>query len=156
MSRLLKSIALSGVLASAVATGGCTKVAAHHGYVFDPDLVNAVQPGVDDRDSVATMLGQPTMKGEFDSPEWYYWGRNTKSLAFARPNPVSQQVVRIRFDKNGTVAAVDEFGMDKVVSINPTDDKTPTGGRKRGFFEQLFGNIGTVTPGGMGGAQPPQ
>ncbi|MAW98844.1 outer membrane protein assembly factor BamE [Stakelama pacifica] len=155
MSRLLKSIALGGALAGAALTGGCAKVQAHHGYVFDADLVNAVQPGVDDRDSVATMLGQPTLTGEFNSPEWYYWGRNTNSLAFTRPDPTSQTVVRIRFDKNGTVAAVDKMGMEQVAQINPTDEKTPTLGRKRGFFQQLFGNIGTVTPGGMG-QQPPQ
>ena len=114
--------------------------------------VNAVQPGVDDRDSVATMLGQPTLTGEFNSPEWYYWGRNTNSLAFTRPDPTSQTVVRIRFDKNGTVAAVDKMGMEQVAQINPTDEKTPTLGRKRGFFQQLFGNIGTVGGVGAGGA----
>ncbi|WP_246586965.1 outer membrane protein assembly factor BamE [Stakelama flava] len=152
----MKSLALGGALAGAALTGGCAKVAAHHGYVFDPDLVNAVQPGVDDRDSVATMLGKPTLQGEFNSPEWYYWGRNTRSLAYTRPNPVEQTVVRIRFDKNGTVSAVDKMGMEQVATINPTDDKTPTLGRKRGFFQDLFGNIGTVTPGGMGGSAPQQ
>jgi len=34
--------------------------------------------------------------------------------------------------------------------------KTPTLGRKRSFFEELFGNIGTVGAPGLPGGQGPQ
>ena len=35
-------------------------------------------------------------------------------------------------------------GKEVVLNLDPAGRKTPTLGRKRGFFEELFGNIGTV------------
>jgi hypothetical protein len=56
-------------------------------------------------------------------------------------------VLRVRFDAKGNVTAVDRMGKEQVASINPARGKTPTLGRKRSFFDELFGNIGTVTSG---------
>ncbi len=42
--------------------------------------------------------------------------------------------------------------MEKVVSVSLNGDKTPTLGRNRGFFAELFGNIGRV--GSVGGNAP--
>ena len=71
-------------------------------------------------------------------------------LAFAAPRPVSQTVLRIKFDDAGNVIAVDRAGLEKIAKINPENDKTPTLGRNRGFFEDLFGNIGQVGAVGQG------
>jgi hypothetical protein len=57
----------------------------------------------------------------------------------------------VKFDPAGNVASVRQMGLEQVASINPVDDKTPTLGRKRGFFEDLFGNIGRVGAIGGGG-----
>ncbi|MBR0553317.1 outer membrane protein assembly factor BamE [Stakelama marina] len=152
MSVLSNRVLIAVALGCAVATGGCTKTRIHHGYVIDTDLANSIKPGVDNRNSVLRVMGRPTFASQFNDGEWYYLARNVSSFAFNRPKPVSQTTIRIRFDQSGTVSSVDKMGMEQVVSINPTDKKTPTLGRKRGFFEQLFGNIGTVTPGGVGGA----
>ena len=38
-------------------------------------------------------------------------------------------------------------GKELVASINPASGKTPTLGRTRSFFDELFGNIGTVGSG---------
>jgi len=59
-------------------------------------------------------------------------------------------VLHISFDEAGNVARVEQTGLERVAQIDPVDDKTPTLGRKHGFFEDLFGNIGRVgtLPGG--------
>ena len=46
----------------------------------------------------------------------------------------------------------------EVASINPYGKTTPTVGRKRGFFDDLFGNIGAVgaAPGGAAGGSRDQ
>ncbi len=41
-----------------------------------------------------------------------------------------------------------------MVAINPVNDKTPTLGRKRSFFDELFGNIGVLNSGALGQQQP--
>jgi outer membrane protein assembly factor BamE (lipoprotein component of BamABCDE complex) len=60
------------------------------------------------------------------------------------PNPVEQKVIHIRFDEAGNVATVERSGLERVASIDPSSDETPTLGRDRSFFEELFGNIGRV------------
>lgn len=144
--------ARTGVIAMAVAAmalGGCARVIDHQGYVADETLIGAVQPGVDNRDSVTGTLGRPTFVGQFDQRDWYYVSRNTRQLAFATPTPTSQTVLHVRFDERGNVASIQRTGLEKVVSVTPMADKTPTLGRDHSFFEELFSNVGTVGSGGM-------
>jgi outer membrane protein assembly factor BamE (lipoprotein component of BamABCDE complex) len=135
-----------------IMTGGCAKLREHRGYVVDEVLISAIQPGVDNRDSVAGTLGRPTFVGQFDQRDWYYVSRNTRQLAFSMPKPTAQTLLHVRFDEQGNVASIDRKGLEMATSITPESDKTPTLGRHRSFFSELFGNIGTV--GAMGGGAP--
>jgi outer membrane protein assembly factor BamE (lipoprotein component of BamABCDE complex) len=137
-----------------LATGGCTRVRGHQGYIVDQTLVSGIQPGVDNRDSVQQTLGGPTFIGQFDQNDWYYVSRQTRQLAFAQPRPTEQTILHVRFNPNGTVASVNKTGLETIASISPMGDKTPTLGRHRGFFQELFGNIGAVGMPGAGG--PPR
>ncbi|HWV61642.1 MAG TPA: outer membrane protein assembly factor BamE [Sphingopyxis sp.] len=137
-------------LAVALATSGCAQLKGRQGYVADPALTQAITPGVDNRESVEKTLGRPTFVGQFGTDEYYYVSRETRQLAFARPRPVDQQVLRVRFDEAGNVAAVDRTGLELVRKISPEGDKTPTLGRERSFFEDIFGNIGAVGAPGAG------
>ena len=132
-----------GVLVAVAATG-CSQLKGRQGYVVDPLLTSAITPGVDNRESVEKTLGRPTFVGQFNDNEYYYVSRETRQLAFAKPRPVDQQVLRVRFDAAGNVAAVDRTGLELVSKISPEGDKTPTLGRERSFFEDIFGNIGAV------------
>ena len=142
-------------LAVAIATSGCAQLKGRQGYVVDPLLTEAITPGVDNRESVEKTLGRPTFVGQFSNNEYYYVSRETRQLAFAKPRPVDQQVLRVRFDPAGNVAAVDRTGLELVSRISPSGDKTPTLGRHRSFFEDIFGNIGAVGAPGAGGPGGP-
>jgi len=136
--------------AALLGTGACAPLRGYQGYVVDADLVNSVQPGVDNRESVLATLGKPTLTSQFNQGEWYYVGRNTRNYAFNNPKPREQTTLRISFDAQGNVTEVTRTGVEQVASINPSNKKTPTLGRERGFFEDLFGNIGTVGAPGTG------
>ena len=140
-----------GLAAGAALLAGCAGVRDHKGYILDKQLIAAIQPGVDNKDSVSRTLGRPTFASEFDPNEWYYVSRDTRAFAFRNPRPVDQTLLRVRFDHAGNVVQVEQSGREKVASISPMDAKTPTLGRKRGFFEEMFGGIGMVGAGGMGG-----
>jgi len=146
MHRSLALLFLAGVAASA-----CTPLRGHQGYIVDADLVNSIQPGVDTRQSVEQVLGRPTLSAQFGGGDWYYVARDTRNMAFNNPRAVQQSTFRVRFNEGGTVTAIDRTGLEQVASISPTDKKTPTLGRERGFFQDLFGNIGTVGAAGTGG-----
>ena len=149
MSIPIRLVAIGGALALASA---CTPLRQHQGYIIDADLVNAVQPGVDNRASVVQTLGKPTFTSQFGGGDWYYVARDTHNLAFRTPKAEDQLTLQISFDGAGTVTAIRRGGLDQVASISPYDKTTPTLGKKRGFFEDLFGNIGAVGTGGAGGA----
>ena len=151
----MSRIAAVLILAS-LSAGACTPLRGHQGYVVDVDLVNSIQPGVDTRETVAKVLGQPTVGAQFGSTDWYYVARDTRNFAYNTPKPVDQITLRVRFDAAGNVTAVDRMGLEQVASISPYGKKTPTLGRERGFFQDLFGNIGTVgtAGGGTGGGGP--
>ena len=142
--RLALSAAVLVVLAG---TSACVPVRTHQGYVVDGELVASIQPGVDNRESVLRTLGRPTFVGQFDQKEWYYVSRDSSNMAYNSPNPKVQVTLRITFDGAGNVATVDQTGIEMVASINPSNKTTPTFGRKRSFFEDLFGNIGQVGAG---------
>ena len=136
-----------GLVLVAFAASGCTRIRQNQGYLVDETLLTSIQPGVDNRDSVAKTLGRPTFSSQFDSKEWYYITRITGQYAFAQPKVLSQSILVVSFDAAGNVDKVERRGMEQVARINPANEKTPTLGRDSGFLEELFGNIGQVGAG---------
>jgi outer membrane protein assembly factor BamE (lipoprotein component of BamABCDE complex) len=144
-------VKVAAVALGASLLAGCGGVRAHRGAVVDAQLASAIQPGVDNKDSVQKTLGRPTFTGQFDPNDWYYVSRDTQQLAFRAPKVVDQTVLHVRFDPAGNVTAVNRSGKELVANIDPYGRETPTLGRRRSFFDELFGNIGTVGS-GMAGA----
>lgn len=151
-SRRHRGIASAGLaLIAALAIGGCTRVRDHKGYVVDTTLVDSVQPGIDNRDSVAKTLGHASFESEFDGGgTWYYISRDTHQFAFANPQPTKQLLLTIRFAGDGNVASVQKTGLETIRRVTPYGKTTPTMGRSHSFFSELFGNIGTIGGGGKG------
>ena len=146
-----QAMPLAAATLMVLAAGGCTSIRDHRGFLVDQALVEAIQPGVDNRQSVQATLGRPTFASQFGDPAWYYVSVDTRQFAFKRPSASKELVLRVRFDPKGNVAGIDKAGMEKVVALNPDKARTPTLGRKRSLFEDLFGNIGVVGT-GAGGA----
>ncbi len=152
MSLSTARAALVASLAAGVLASGCAPLRSHQGYIIDADLVNSVQPGVDNRQSVQQVLGQPTVAAQFGTGDWYYLSRDSRNYGFQTPKVREQTTIQISFDQAGTVTAIRKGGIEQVASISPYGKTTPTLGRQRGFFQDLFGNIGTVGAAGGGGA----
>jgi outer membrane protein assembly factor BamE (lipoprotein component of BamABCDE complex) len=147
-----RTIAMGCLLVAALGISGCARLRTHQGYVGDEVLINAVAAGIDNKQSVQATLGRPTFAGQFDANDWYYFARDSRQLAFSSPKAKAQNVVHIRFDNAGNVTSVEKTGMETIASVNIEGDKTPTLGRHRSFFEDLFGGIGSVgAPLGGGG-----
>lgn len=145
---------LAAATTLAVSTAGCMGIRDHRGYILDKQLATNVQVGIDNKDSVIKTLGRPSFVGQFNANDWYYFSRDTKTSPFRTAHVMDQNVLHIRFDAAGNVASVGQTGEETIVAINPVNDKTPTLGRKRGFFDELFGNIGVLNSGALGQTQP--
>lgn len=150
----MKSVLVKGatMLLGAALLAGCVGVYDHRGAVIDQELASAIQVGVDNKESVEKTLGRPSFVAQFTPNEWYYVSRDTKTVAFRNPGVLDQTVLRIRFDGAGNVSNIDRTGKELIASINPENYKTPTLGRKRSFFDELFGNIGTISQPGLPGS----
>ncbi|MEO7814870.1 MAG: outer membrane protein assembly factor BamE [Sphingomicrobium sp.] len=147
-------VKLAAASMSAALLTGCVGIREHRGYVLDKELATNIQVGVDNKDSVIKTIGRPSFTGQFDANDWYYLARDTNTAPFRGPHVTDQTLLHIRFDAAGNVASVGQTGKDQIVAINPVDDKTPTLGRKRSFFDELFGNIGVLNSGALGQQSP--
>jgi outer membrane protein assembly factor BamE (lipoprotein component of BamABCDE complex) len=141
------------IIGLGLALTACAGIREHRGFVLDPTLAEGIQAGVDNKESVSRTLGRPTFTGQFDPNDWYYLSRNTTQLAFRDPKVSKQTVLRVQFDQAGNVTSVQKTGKELIASVDPSGDKTPTLGRERSFFDELFGNIGTISQPGLPGSQ---
>ena len=149
----IKGMQAGMACALVVCAGGCSTIRDHRGYLVDPALTQSVLPGVDNRLSVERSLGQPTLKSQFGQQSYYYISLDTAQKPFARPRIYAGSIMRVAFDSAGNVQAVTRDGVEHAVRLEPDKHKPPTLGRDRSFFEDLFGNIGSVgaLPGGQAG-----
>ena len=136
----------------AATLAGCAAVHTHRGAVIDPTLASAIQPGVDNKASVEKLLGRPSFTGEFTPDDWYYVSRDTDQFAFRNPRVTEQTVllVQLRSGRQRRLGRPHRQGAG--AERRAVGRKTPTLGRKQSFFEELFGNIGTVGAPGLPGA----
>ena len=144
-------LTLAMLAAAPTLLGGCTAIRDRRGYIADPVLTTAIQPGLDNQQSVQGTLGRPTFTSQFGDPVWYYVSSVTSSQPFGQPDITTHSVMKVAFNSAGTVASVDFNGVDDIRDIDPDGDATPTLGRERGILQDIFGNIGAV---GAGGATP--
>ena len=139
-------------LGAAMLATGCVSIIGQRGYLADEILLQSVQPGVDDRQSVERTLGRPSFISQFGEPVWYYVSSTTGQKPFSNPKINGHTVLAVHFDAADNVASVERSGIEQVARIDPENDETPTLGRERSFLEDLFGNIGQVGTGPAAGA----
>ena len=111
--RLATSLLALGILSSA-----CTPIKSVRGYVPEPNLVQAVRAGVDNKSSVQAMLGSPSVVGTFDDNNWYYISKRTEKVAFFDDRITEQNIMAIHFDDKGYVTAINNLGLEDAKQIN--------------------------------------
>lgn len=138
---------------AALALGACSGIRDQSGYIALSELTESIEVGIDNKDSVQRTLGRPTFVGQFSENDWYYVNQQTSQFAFRRPAVKDATVLHIQFDATGNVTGVTETDEQLAVKINPASETTPTLGREKSFFEELFGNIGQVGQTGLFGTE---
>ncbi|WP_395832244.1 outer membrane protein assembly factor BamE [Elstera sp.] len=122
--------------------GACTPIVDNRGNLPTQEAVDQIIIGGSSRADVQRLLGSPTAAGTFSDKVWYYISRKQETIAFLKPAPVEQTILRVYFDDAGLVSKLAATGGETVEFIDHTAETTPTTGHSMGFIEQLFGNIG--------------
>jgi outer membrane protein assembly factor BamE (lipoprotein component of BamABCDE complex) len=138
-------IALTGCVLSA-----CTPIKTDQGYRVDPEQLAKIETGITNKDGVTQLMGSPSSIATFqtEGDAWYYISSKTEHLAFLPKEVKSRDIIIIKFDINDVVAEIDDIGLEKGQEIEMVERTTPTGGRKLGFLEQIFGNLGRFNTAG--------
>ncbi len=138
MKKILVWPLLVGVLVS-----GCVPKVDVHGYVPVAAEVASISAG-DSKDSVRSLLGEPTTKGIDGTNTWYYISSKVRRVAFFAPREFERQIVAISFAGN-RVSMVERFGLEDGRVIDLNRNVTVTDGRRLSFFEQFLGNVGNFS-----------
>lgn len=125
-----------------------------HGDKLEPDRLNELVVGQHTRDDVAAILGSPSSTSPFDDQSWYYISNRTETLAFLAPEVTEQQVVVIEFNNEGTIAEIDQLGLDHKREVDIVDRETPTTGNDMSVLDEMIGNIGRFGDGDMDNSLP--
>jgi outer membrane protein assembly factor BamE (lipoprotein component of BamABCDE complex) len=128
--------------AALLTLAGCNLPVDQRGNLPKPDALDQIKPGETDKATTTRLLGTPSSIAAFDADTWYYISRETKQIAFLKPEVLDQEVVVIHFDKNGVVDSLTRKNKQDAQALVPNPNATPASGREFTFLEQLIGNFG--------------
>lgn len=123
-------------------TVACAPLIGTHGNLVDLQTVKKIQPDLQSKTDVVTLLGEPSTTSTFDPNIWFYIGQRTETIAFFKPEITEQRVLALSFDPQNKVEAVVLRGLSDYRDIEPVSKSTPSAGKKLTFLEQLVGNVG--------------
>ena len=138
--------ALSIAAIAALSLASCTSSISTHGHRLDAAALAQIEPGQSAQGDVIQLLGSPSSLATFDDRTWYYVSQRTVRHSFYHATVVSQDVVAIEFDEQGTVRRIDRHDLNGAREIDVVDRETPTSGNEMSVLEQFLGNIGRFNP----------
>ena len=134
---------LSGLLL----LGACTPTVLHHGYLPRKGDLEKIREGMS-KAEVEAILGSPSTTATIETAgdSYYYISSVVEKKAFFKPKEVDRKVFVIRFDRNGLVKSFALYGLEDGQVVNISSRKTPTRGRELTILQQIFSNIGRMSP----------
>ena len=141
-SRTLALIA-AGLLAA------CAPLVRNTGYVPAESELALLQLGVDTRESVVEAVGRPTAGGVLGESTCFYVQSRFQTLGFLEPREVDRQVLALTFAPDGTLGAVERFGLERGRAVALSRRTTDGVFADTTFVRQILGNIGRVDTGAL-------
>lgn len=130
----------------------CSVVATPRTYrgnrVNDEDLKELVV-GTATKADATRVLGSPTARATFNDNEWIYISSVTHIRIGQTPGLAHQKVTVLNFDDGGVLRSVRQLDEADAKQVAVVDRATPSPGSEASFMQQLLGNIGKFSTGGM-------
>lgn len=147
-----RAFALIAALAAAP-LAGCSLFAptsTQRGQLVGAEQVRELIPGTSTRADASSLLGSPTARATFDDNTWIYISQTTQSRVARVPGIARQDVLVLAFNQAGTLQSVKRLTKADARPIAMVARTTPSPGSDASFVQQLLGNVGRFTPGGLG------
>ena len=145
-----RALALLAVLPPLAGCSLFTALPVTRGDTVTADQLHELIPGTSTRADATSLLGSPTAHATFDDNTWIYIGQRTRARVGQVPGIDNQDVVVLTFDQAGTLRDVRHLTKRDGVPVDMVARATPSPGSEASFLQQLLGNIGRYSPGGLG------
>ena len=143
LSQTVRTIMIAACLTtSAAVLAACSPVVEERGYIFDPNDLTKIQPGITSKEQVRSIMGSPSTTSTVDGEAWYYICSKFETTTFYRPKEVDRAVAAFYFEKTDVVQEVAYYGLEDGQIVNFVDRTTPTRGKELTVLGQIFGNLG--------------
>ena len=117
----------------------------HNGNMPTGERIAKIQNG-STKDEVLQILGAPSAMVSFDEKTWIYMSSDIKRVAFAKPEEINRDILRLRFDDADKVTEIARLDKNDGKEITPCQEKTEVKGENLGFFRKYFGGVGQYNP----------
>lgn len=145
----------SWILLVLLACAACSVVQTprtQRGNRIDADQLKELVVGTSTKADVSSLLGSPTARATFDDNQWLYISETTDVRIGRTPGVLEQNVVAMTFDDGGVLRGIKRLGQDDGKDIAVSSRATPSPGSEASFLQQLLGNIGKFSTGGLPGS----
>lgn len=130
----------------ALITSSCLSRIENRGYSFE--LADyKVKQGLTSKSEIIKHMGSPSFTSYIDNElYWVYFEEKVEKLLFFKPKILERNMLLITFDKGNIVKEASHYDLsnENLIEFNP--EHTQVKEVKKGFFTELFGNIGQVAP----------
>ncbi len=116
----------------------CSTRVTNHGTVFSAEEINKIKNTKLNKSEVVEILGLPSTRSTFSDRVWYYISNVQKERAYFRIKTVSNNVLKITFNKNDQVTSYKFFSAGKLLDVEATDAQTQANVDKEENFWQAF------------------
>lgn len=149
-ARLLR---LGLLLGAGLALAACTTQYRKHGYTPSEEQLAEIIVGVDDRATVAEVLGAPTAGGVLGEQTYYYVESRFRYFGMLEPREIEREVVAVSFDAEGFVSNIERFGLEDGQVVALSRRVTESSVRDSTFLRQLLGDLGNFDAGAVLGSE---
>lgn len=132
------------ILSILIFTTSCLSRIEKSGYSFDLTDYQ-VKEGESGKLEILQNMGSPTLIDDIDGGEsWIYMEEEVKNLLFFKPKIEKRKILLLTFDEKNIVKSAANYDLDSENKIKFNSDKTAVTEVKKGFFADIFGNIGQI------------
>lgn len=117
----------------------------HNGNMPTEERIAKIKKG-STKDDVLQILGAPSAVISFDENTWIYMSSDIKRVAFAKPEEINRDILRLRFNSDEKITEITRLDENSGKKLTPCQDETEVKGENLGFFRKYFGGVGQYNP----------
>ncbi|MEO1563696.1 MAG: outer membrane protein assembly factor BamE [Pseudomonadota bacterium] len=122
----------------------CSPTFDNHGYVPEPDVIEQLQVGTDDKLTVEERIGRPSSTGVLDEQGWYYIQTRIRNFAYQQPEVIEREILAISFDSSDRISNIETLTLTdgQVIAFNRRVTELPVRGPN--FWQQIVASVGNI------------